>query len=798
MTAFGEGASEQSGDSFTETGNNDSLYMAANARVTLNGSSDSFGMNGGDTVSIDSGTGNIVNNDVSGDNLALFSNTSTTITGSGGGFWVEGTNINVTAFGEGASEQSGDSFTETGNNDSLYMAANARVTLNGSSDSFGMNGGDTVSIDSGTGNIVNNDVSGDNLALFSNTSTTITGSGGGFWVEGTNINVTAFGEGASEQSGNSFTETGNNDSLYMAANANVTLNGSSDSFGMNGGDGVTIASGGGDTITNDVSGDVVALDSNTAATISGSGGDFKVEGTNVAVWASNEDASAMRGDTFNLYGGGDALGLGANAYAGITGSNDTLTLHGADTEYVASGGGDVVRNDVSGDAVELAANTSATVYGSGGGTVDIYGSGVDATIAGHETVYVDSSNVTVNLEFGDTAVLASGLTGDVILATDSTIDEGSYDTVDVMGDVEDHVNGNSTDTNTGIHLGYTGFNGGSGGIVGGGGGYTSSGGGGGAGGGSDWGGYSGDDDFDQKSRALSSTGTNVELIAQFDRVMGGENLAADSAANRALEEAKVMTAAAQSGAAATPEFSEAKWQGADDANGAKGRTITWSFATGPANSSDPFSSYVDTQYKATFEDAMQAWEAVSGLIFREVPDSATSDIRIGWGDFDTSTTGVLGYTVSHQHDGSLRPGVVVRLEDPSQNSLRSGANGNSFYAETGATLYQVALHEIGHAIGLADNADPNSVMFASSSKANRTLDQTDIDGVQALYGPKPSAAARAGGSSLASSSFANQSAAGLNQMVQAMATFSPPQSSTSSSLVAQAAAQNHPLAAAHH
>ncbi|MBF0462298.1 MAG: matrixin family metalloprotease [Magnetococcales bacterium] len=41
---------------------------------------------------------------------------------------------------------------------------------------------------------------------------------------------------------------------------------------------------------------------------------------------------------------------------------------------------------------------------------------------------------------------------------------------------------------------------------------------------------------------------------------------------------------------------------------------------------------------------------------------------------------------------------------------------------TEATFYQTALHEIGHAIGLASDADPTSIMYYQLTQNNRTLD----------------------------------------------------------------------------
>ncbi len=55
------------------------------------------------------------------------------------------------------------------------------------------------------------------------------------------------------------------------------------------------------------------------------------------------------------------------------------------------------------------------------------------------------------------------------------------------------------------------------------------------------------------------------------------------------------------------------------------------------------------------------------------------------------------------------------------------------YSGTDATLDQLLLHEIGHALGLADNSDPNSIMYDAATANNRTLDQNDRIGAQLLY-----------------------------------------------------------------
>ena len=56
-------------------------------------------------------------------------------------------------------------------------------------------------------------------------------------------------------------------------------------------------------------------------------------------------------------------------------------------------------------------------------------------------------------------------------------------------------------------------------------------------------------------------------------------------------------------------------------------------------------------------------------------------------------------------------------------------------------IYTVALHEVGHALGLdhLDTSVPNAVMNPTYGGARRSLSQDDITGIQTLYGiPEPS------------------------------------------------------------
>ena len=82
---------------------------------------------------------------------------------------------------------------------------------------------------------------------------------------------------------------------------------------------------------------------------------------------------------------------------------------------------------------------------------------------------------------------------------------------------------------------------------------------------------------------------------------------------------------------------------------------------------------------------------------------------------------------------SCKPGVLIRLEDPAQDPLTPGSNGAPTYSSSQTTLQQVALHEIGHALGLAESPNPASVMFPDLGPENTTISASDIANGASLY-----------------------------------------------------------------
>ena len=64
---------------------------------------------------------------------------------------------------------------------------------------------------------------------------------------------------------------------------------------------------------------------------------------------------------------------------------------------------------------------------------------------------------------------------------------------------------------------------------------------------------------------------------------------------------------------------------------------------------------------------------------------------------------------------------------------------NKFISNTGtADFYYIAIHEIGHMLGLLHSNVVGSIMWREwpGPGASRDLSQDDINGIRALYGPR--------------------------------------------------------------
>ncbi|KAF5741036.1 putative Metalloendoproteinase 1 precursor [Tripterygium wilfordii] len=141
--------------------------------------------------------------------------------------------------------------------------------------------------------------------------------------------------------------------------------------------------------------------------------------------------------------------------------------------------------------------------------------------------------------------------------------------------------------------------------------------------------------------------------------------------------------------------------------------------------------------KSVFTRAFDRWSEVTTLTFVETDSYSSADIKIGFysGDHGDGEPfdGVLG-TLAHAFSP---PSGWFHL-DGEENWVTSG-DLTSSSSTTAVDLESVAVHEIGHLLGLGHSSVEEAIMYPTITSGTRKLElaSDDIAGIQELYGANP-------------------------------------------------------------
>jgi hypothetical protein len=178
-------------------------------------------------------------------------------------------------------------------------------------------------------------------------------------------------------------------------------------------------------------------------------------------------------------------------------------------------------------------------------------------------------------------------------------------------------------------------------------------------------------------------------------------------------------------------------------------TVVGVYSNGPANSTlfQTFNREIGPPavWQGIIEKAAETWAAVANVNFTIVGDNGTP---IGQGPDQQGDPNMGDIRVGAYNFGYNWLSQAVYPPPVNNYSAAGDIQFNTAYPwHNGCTydLLTAAIHEMGHALGLGESAIRSAVMYATYTGVKTSLTADDVQGIQAIYGARPTDAYNSGG-----------------------------------------------------